>query len=145
MKKGISPLLATVMLIGFVIVMATVAFQWYTKNIEDQTGETENLIEKNIKCSSDIQFQIRNVEHPPQDTTFIIENQGSVTIDKIKVVVDGIPETGFRDANIEPSGASQFSVNNPSKLKITVHPAILSNNEISVCQGYSKTIDPSLI
>ena len=50
-KKGISPLIATVLIIGFTIVLAALVIQWggsLFKNIQEETGETSEL---NIACT----------------------------------------------------------------------------------------------
>ncbi len=51
-KKGISPLIATVLIIGFTIVLAALVMQWGSqlfRTTTEQTGVTSDL---NIKCSS---------------------------------------------------------------------------------------------
>ena len=40
MKKGISPLVATVLLIGFVIVIAVTVWFWYRGIVEEQAQKT---------------------------------------------------------------------------------------------------------
>ena len=50
-KKGISPLLATVLIIGFTIVLAALLIQWgggLFKSIQEETDETSQL---NIACT----------------------------------------------------------------------------------------------
>lgn len=51
-KKGISPLIATVLIIGFTIVLAALVMQWgggLFKSVQEQTGKTSEF---KIVCSS---------------------------------------------------------------------------------------------
>lgn len=53
-KKGISPLIATVLIIGFTIVIAAMVMQWGTglfENIKTQTGISSEI---SIACSSEL-------------------------------------------------------------------------------------------
>lgn len=60
-KKGISPLIATVLLIGFTIVLAALVFQWggqLFKSIQTQTGcESQGR----ISCTSNVAITLGNV------------------------------------------------------------------------------------
>ena len=64
-KKGISPLIATVLIIGFTIVLAALVITWGTnlfKNAQQRTGESADL---NLACTDVIgglEFNINNLD-----------------------------------------------------------------------------------
>ncbi|MDD5331843.1 MAG: hypothetical protein PHE43_03420 [Candidatus Nanoarchaeia archaeon] len=60
-KKGISPLIATVLIIGFTVALAAIIMTWgqsFTKNIQEQTEETANT---QLTCTRDVEFKVDKV------------------------------------------------------------------------------------
>ncbi|MDD5178623.1 MAG: hypothetical protein PHT54_05095 [Candidatus Nanoarchaeia archaeon] len=60
-KKGISPLIATVLIIGFTVALAAVIMTWgqkFTKDIQEQTEETSG---SQITCANEVDFEIKKV------------------------------------------------------------------------------------
>lgn len=51
-KKGISPLIATVLIIGFTIVLAALVIQWGGQLVDRIKGETEVTSDVNLICSA---------------------------------------------------------------------------------------------
>ncbi|MCD4759713.1 hypothetical protein K8R33_02405 [archaeon] len=49
-KRGISPLIATVLIIGFTIVLAVLVITWISGTVEDVTDDTDVLVDLNNKC-----------------------------------------------------------------------------------------------
>ncbi len=49
-KKGISPLIATVLIIGFTIVLAVLVITWITETVKTQTDTADSLTDANTKC-----------------------------------------------------------------------------------------------
>jgi len=49
-KKGISPLIATVLIIGFTIVLAVLVITWISGTVTTQTENTDCLADANSKC-----------------------------------------------------------------------------------------------
>ena len=92
-KKGISPLIATVLLIGFTIVLAAVVIRWgsdlFNTQIKTQTCENAATLE----CTSDVDFGITKADYivhtdPNPDTgtlTFSLVNNGALKLDKVIV------------------------------------------------------------
>lgn len=79
-KKAISPLIATVLIIGFTIALAVIVMDWgqrFSKNIQEQTEETTS---SQITCATDVIFDIQDV---------CIPASGQI---KIRVVNNGIKD-----------------------------------------------------
>ena len=51
-KKAISPLIATVLIIGFTIVLAAVVIQWGGQLVDQLKGQTQTSTELSLACSS---------------------------------------------------------------------------------------------
>lgn len=49
-KKGISPLIATVLIVGFTIVLAVLVITWISGTVSKQTEDTDCQVEVNNKC-----------------------------------------------------------------------------------------------
>ena len=81
-KKGISPVIATVLLIAMVVVLAGVVFAWF-QNIYDE--EITKFGGKNVKLvCDDVKFEVDYI-----DGKLIIKNNGDVPIYRIKAKFEG--------------------------------------------------------
>ena len=89
-KKGISPLIATVLLIGFTIVLAAVVIRWGGDFITDTTDTTACESDLAQACATQVQFSIGNVTLSAQ--TYIdaitLTNDADYAIDSFTVVVN---------------------------------------------------------
>lgn len=82
MKKAISPLIATVLLIGFTVALAAVIMTWgqgFTKKI---TGETETTTEQALTCTK-LNFEISSADCT--GNTITITNNGNTEIKSLKL------------------------------------------------------------
>ena len=61
-KRGISPLIATVLLIGFTIVLAAIVFKWGTLFTKQTTGSTDCQSQATIACAQEVQISLGAVE-----------------------------------------------------------------------------------
>ncbi len=84
-KRGISPLIATVLIIGFTVALAAVIMTWgqsFSKGIQEQTEETST---QQITCAQDVVFDLQNV-CLSSGTTYklTVVNNGNKDIEKFK-------------------------------------------------------------
>lgn len=88
-KRGISPLVATALLIAIVIVIALLIFFWY-KDVLKKQQEKEQLTAALI-CAQKIEFELKDVacalDVNPTAAVFKVTNTGSRNIDKFMVIV----------------------------------------------------------
>lgn len=78
-KKGISPLIATVLVIGFTVALAAVILTWgtsFTKSIQKGTEETTEI---QLACAQDVQFDVKSAcyDSVANGIKFIVENNGN--------------------------------------------------------------------
>jgi flagellin-like protein len=75
MKRGISPLVATVLLIGFVIVLLIIIMLWGRGYIEEIKEKEGKISEQKLSCVSDIAIDIGGVNIVGNNLNVIIENK----------------------------------------------------------------------
>lgn len=80
-RKGISPIIAFVMLMALAVTLGTFVTIWYTKSTESQT---KTIVEKfgNADECADVRF---DVSFDYDNCIVVVYNLGSFTIDKIQV------------------------------------------------------------
>lgn len=117
-KRGISPLIATVLIIGMVVSASAVVFLW-------AKGFEENLIKKEgaaslsaLNCATDI--TIDAIRHDA--ATITVENKGRGKIEGFRIFVDD----AFVDdtTQLNPGDINDLSYNGASGDKVTIIPKI---------------------
>ncbi|MCC5990666.1 MAG: hypothetical protein LM558_04090 [Thermosphaera sp.] len=96
-KKGISPILATVILIAVTLVIAVGVIGW-VMGIWGSVGRTEMLSVTPIKLSSDT-------------LELLIINQGQITAQINKIIVETLGECNPGDVKIDPGHSETVSCN----------------------------------
>ncbi|MBU3940494.1 MAG: hypothetical protein KKH88_01010 [Nanoarchaeota archaeon] len=99
-KKGISPLIATVLLIGFTIVLAALVMRWGGQFFRQQTDVVGCESEGQIQCTSGVDLVIENVLGGVNETTINVLNNGNYDIGEIQYVVldaNGVTLNSTRD------------------------------------------------
>lgn len=94
-KKGVSPLIATVLLISFAVALGAVVMNW---------GRNIDIIQPDDKCSG-VEVKIRKTEYEVcyggsgRDAyiNFILDNIGSVDIEGLGIWIVGTKSTKFHD------------------------------------------------
>src|SRR3989344_331343 len=77
-KKGISPLIATILLIGFVVVIGGIVIFWGRNFIKEKAEKEGVLAEEQLKCEN-IDIEIKGIDKITKN--IIIENKGNDIID----------------------------------------------------------------
>lgn len=93
-KKGVSPLIATVLLIGFAIALAILVYFWWGNILREQAQK--QLVESPLICAEQVQLQVRDTtcynEVSSTGDYFVLlylENKGGVAIDDFRVRIVG--------------------------------------------------------
>ena len=92
-KKGVSPLVASILLVAIVIVIAFLVFWWYGDYVAENLDKSG--ITADQACMQDVGFSITNVNclHNSSDTNklvyFDLENTGDIGLSAFKVSIDG--------------------------------------------------------
>lgn len=80
-KKGISPLIATVLLIGFVIALLLIVFLWGKNYIEELAAKRGALAQKQQECTM-VEVNVKSLSFAANTAMLIIENTKDKPIDK---------------------------------------------------------------
>ncbi len=83
MRKGISPLIATVLIIGLVIVIATIVMLFGTEFVKKSTQRVDVQTEEKTVCLEDVSFEIRSACYlNPSRLRVLVLNTGKTDIRK---------------------------------------------------------------
>ena len=93
-KRGISPLMATVLLVAIVIILIAVIIIWSRNYLEERANKEGLLSQKKLECVTDVEISI------------IEATSTSVTIENKKKTVNAftIRVTGDTTDTLEPTG-----------------------------------------
>ena len=86
-KKGISPLIATVLIIGFTIVLAVLVITWISSTVDDQQDQTDCMVDANNMCLNfigDLSASATNTSDVDYSVT--LTNSGAEDISSATVV-----------------------------------------------------------
>ncbi|MBI4738325.1 hypothetical protein HY772_01970 [Candidatus Woesearchaeota archaeon] len=106
-KKGVSPLIATVLLIAFAVALGAVVMNWGRGYVEDTAQVARQKSDAEVKCSTDVDIDFVTIDNVPQvcfntsdtlnpggasgnDTVlFILENKKDSTIERLQLRLIG--------------------------------------------------------
>ncbi len=85
-KKGMSPLIATVLLIGFAVALAALVMTWGLDFIKDQTGRVDASTEEALLCVNQLDFKIEvNCGINATGANIAIDNRGTIDITALRL------------------------------------------------------------
>lgn len=119
-KQGISPLIASVLVIGMVVVTASIVFFWgkgFTEEIIEKEGAVS---QQRLNCATDVKINVLS----ENSGLLTIENAGSGRIDAFSLVVNGVTEEKI--VAIEPGNTKQVAYpgQSGSNAKVDIIPKI---------------------
>lgn len=116
-KRGISPLIATVLLIGFTVALAAVIMTWgldYIKGTTDTVGKQTN---KFLLCTNMLKIAVKP---DCASNKVTIENNGEINIESVRIAVqrpqaeavtgEGIPTLLSQEYEIDLTGGTAIKV-----------------------------------
>ena len=144
-KKGISPVIATVMLIALVIVIALLIWVWYG-NFYKEWLEKENY-DLDYACVQDVSFTLSDVQclddiqMGDKKISFSVENKGGIDIKGFKVIYSNDIVSNFVNtmAGVNQAVVNSLSINPEGdelaglELELTIIPIIGSGIETKLC------------
>lgn len=142
-KRGVSPLIATFLLISFVVALGSVVLNW-GRNFE---------ISKPEDMCSDVSIKIRNIgghetcysgSGPNMHIKFILDNEGSINVNGLAIWIIGEKGTKLIDQDDISINAGQlleikdnkvtYDFNNYGKIKqVQFIPKVKTQDSIEVC------------
>ncbi|MFW6230892.1 MAG: archaellin/type IV pilin N-terminal domain-containing protein [Nanoarchaeota archaeon] len=120
-KKGISPLIATVLLIAFAVALGAVVMNWGRSYVEETAKQSGQTSDTKVTCAQQVKLEIVEVAKTPkicfnEDEGFVevtVQNKGEVDLEGLLFNVLGIEGTGIsHDTNttIERSRIRKFEI-----------------------------------
>ena len=130
-KKAISPLIATVLLIGFVVALASVAWIWYSNIVKEQAEKQSAVLEISSACTSQINI---NVISADANGNLKIKNVGNSMIHGVRVRVNG-EELVTEQEPLDPAEtkALELRYTTIDVREIEVMPIIVREGIIGTC------------
>ncbi len=156
-KRGISPLIATVLLIAFAVALGAVVMNWGRSYIESTQTSVQEQADTEITCSTNVKIAAVSVGSTTKicynDTShqvkFIIENTGRQTIKKLKVQIINTNNTVNSTTivqDIEPgelySGTASYT---GSFQQLRIVPIIMVGQSYVTCSNAAKSFDTTTI
>lgn len=123
-RKGVSPLIAAVLLIAFTMSVATILTMFVTQFTEEQTDFLENQSSKKIECQfADV--DIYSTSYDSGELSVTVANMGSVDLPEVNVQAIGNGELAGskRTGKVEVSGLETVTINlsgEPDKVRAIV-------------------------
>ena len=150
-KRGISPLIATVLVIGFTIALALVIFTWGKTFTQTLTEDTGKKAEQQLGClqANLVSFEIKKACYSGSNVEFTLENKGDTTLDKVTLRVTGVEEDQVDvkeiDLNLVPLNIKRFteafdtaSVGAVATKVELLRPGFAQNGKLVVCGDISE-------
>ena len=111
-KKGISPLIATVLIIGFTVALAAIVMTWGSTFIRETTETTERSTSQAIKCATDLSFDITNVSCSSTGGSklVVVDNRGNVDIKSLMFRIHYENGSVVKDLTAGASGLAKYEV-----------------------------------
>lgn len=131
-KKGISPLIATVLILGFTVALAAIIMVWgqrFTVGMQKQTEETANT---QMVCATDVDFKIKDVcvSTSPAGYKVVIENNGKKKIDNLVVRFYQASDKMQANPTMFASGIGEFAIASD-----TFNPTQLTANSVKYLEA----------
>ena len=134
-KRGISPLIATVLIIGFTIVIAALVFQWGGNYFQSSTSETSQEAERAIAMTG-IEINLKEATFGHEGINLLIESKTDKQIEGLKVRFTGDKGSTIVEVEeaIDPFATKRIPVNYYENIgeiqKIDIFARVMLNNEI---------------
>jgi flagellin-like protein len=136
-RRGVSPLVATVLLVALVIIIAIIIWLWYGKFIEDIQNKQQ--IDLELACAQDVQFVLSDIQCTGGVISFYAENTGNIDLRGFKISYSGeINGAEDREIIIEQGTGSTVSsedVGASPGLDLEIVPIIGIGSQNKVCDA----------
>lgn len=118
-KKGISPLIATVLLIAFAVALGAVVMNWGRSYVEDTAESTQRASQTKVDCSMGVNLEIKEIGGNPtlcqneddDEIEVIFVNRGTKSLVGFKTTILGEEKIVEYDNNvtIKKSSVKKFT------------------------------------
>ena len=146
-KKAISPLIATILLIGFAIAIAILVWLWYGNVVNGTLEKMSASNDAKMLCSTYVKYNIKSICLLGSNLVINIENKG-VNIDDFKITMTGdTSKTDTATLGMSLSSSQTKQINAPynnanigALSKAVVTPVIIRQGTSNPCTDKSQEI-----
>lgn len=117
-KRGISPLIATVLLIGFTITVAAVLMTWAGDYVKEKAEKEGLKGEAQSECATSVDIKLKNLDCSQSKVTAIIENKGSIDIGHWRVRAGEKTRTIEEAIDKRSQGEITYNIENAESIQI---------------------------
>lgn len=101
-KRGISPLIATVLLIAFAVALGAVVMNWGRSYVEDMSEKSAQTSESEIVCAQEVSFEIQDIgtdrqicfDADEREIRVMLVNKGKIDLAGFAFQIIGAEGTG---------------------------------------------------
>ncbi|MBS3155544.1 hypothetical protein J4404_03550 [Candidatus Woesearchaeota archaeon] len=140
-KRGISPLIATVLLIGFTVIIAVSIWLWYGRIVTDQFMKQGAIAQIKSDCFSEIELQVLSVDASTGNIE--IKNSGNKIFNGVRVLIDEQTPLSEKES-FQPGEQKTITVTGiNANSKVTVMPMIVRQGVPGTCSDKKVTYQVS--
>ena len=148
-KRGISPLIATVLLIGFTITIAAILMIWGGNLVKERAEKISARTEAQTSCTAKVEIGLNSAKC---DTTeeiikISVENKGSDTINafRARINYDGDSETTTTYNLLNPTSQTslkvEYDTSKGTPKSVIIFPVLNKQSLSYTCSEKSKEIE----
>ncbi len=128
MQKGVSPLIAAVLLIAFTMAVAAILTAWITTFTEEQTGEVGNRSSQVVECSfADMAIFDAVWDSGGNNVTVSVANTGTVDLTDVNIFVF---KDGSRVATTNTGSIASADIVSPTITNVENQPDRIVANSV---------------
>lgn len=144
-KRGISPLIGTVLLIGFTIGLALVVFTWGGDLISNLTEDNSGVGQ--LTCFNEVDIELSNGCKNGADVTFTVENKKDTVVSRYIIRVydeSGNPYIETTTSELEAFGVNRKTITTDltgiiNKVEL-LRPSVVKDGESLECPDIKREI-----
>jgi len=147
-KRGISPLIATVLLIGFTIVIAALVMIWGSNLVKERAEKIGAKSEAQISCAAKIEIDLKQAECSNSKIKVAVENKGTDSIDGFRARIHYGSDVETKTIPLQPvlKGTSQRTIeieydNTKNPTSVEIIPFVTKQSLSYTCSEQLKQID----
>ncbi|MFH1408798.1 MAG: archaellin/type IV pilin N-terminal domain-containing protein [Nanoarchaeota archaeon] len=149
-KRGVSPLIATVLLIAFAVALGAVVMSWGRGYVNEQAKGVSESSDRDITCTTDVRLdwyersRTKQVCFGDGFVWFMIENGPVKDIVDLRLIIDGdkdvftnesILNQTFAKADIKRFNISYDNATYGAVRQINIYPTVDINGNRVICSG----------
>jgi len=131
-KKGISPLIATVLLIGFTVAMGVLVYLWLSGTLSLQAKKGE------LQCGpddiADLEFSVPSCSNGADGVTIKVNNQGKKRIDGFWIAMNPTGLTPLEVHNVKPGREEEIGLKSADTVNdVEMIPVVIEDGNVKTC------------